>query len=87
MSIRAQEYSDRMKLVVEIMRIVEKVSKFLPIIVFAYAGLTIYFAVVNLVEDNIATGIVLCVFAAFGIYLAIRIFHTRRKWKRELKTR
>jgi ABC-type uncharacterized transport system permease subunit len=74
-----------MKLIVEIIGLVEKVSKFLPIIVFAYAGLTLVFAVVNLAEDNIATGIVLCIFAAFGMYLAIRIFLTRRKWKREWK--
>ena len=77
---------DRMKLVVEVIEIAEKVSKFLPIIVFSYAGLTLVFAVINLVEHNIVTGIVLCVFAGFGIYLAIKISQTRRKWKRKYQT-
>jgi len=75
-----------MKLVVEVIEIAEKVSKFLPIIVFSYAGLTLVFAVIDLVEHNIVTGIVLCVFAGFGIYLAIKISQTRRKWKRKYQT-
>jgi hypothetical protein len=40
--------ADRMKLIVEIIQIAEKVSKFLPIIVFSYAGLTLVFAVIDL---------------------------------------
>jgi hypothetical protein len=71
--------ADRMKLIVEIIQIAEKVSKFLPIIVFSYAGLTLVFAVIDLVEHNIVIGIVLCVLARFGIYLAIRISQTRRR--------
>jgi Flp pilus assembly protein TadB len=71
--------ADRIKLIVEIIEIAEKVSKYLPIVVFSYAGLTLVFAVINLLEHNIASGIILCVFAAFGIYLALRILLTRRK--------
>ena len=78
--------SDRVKLIVEFIEIAVKVIRFLPIIVFSYAGLTLVFAVINLVEHNIVTGIVLCVFAGFGIYLAIKISQTRRKWKRKYQT-
>jgi hypothetical protein len=78
--------ADRMKLIVEIIQIAEKVSKFLPIIVFSYAGLTLVFAVIDLVEHNIVMGIVLCVLAGFGIYLAIRISQTRRRWKLKYQT-
>lgn len=74
---------DRMKLIVEIIEIAEKVSKFLPIIVFSYAGLTLVFAAINFVEDNIVIGIVLCILAGFGVYLTIRICQTRRRWKRK----
>ena len=70
--------ADRIKLIVEIIEIAEKVSKYLPIVVFSYTGLTLVFAVINILEHNIA-GIILCVFAAFGIYLALRILLTRRK--------
>ena len=78
--------SDRVKLIVEFIEIAVKVIRFLPIIVFSYAGLTLVFAVINLVEHNIVTGIVLCVFAGFGIYLAIKISQTRRRWKRKYQT-
>jgi hypothetical protein len=75
--------ADRIKLIVKIIEIVEKASKFLPIIVFSYAGLTLVFAAINFVEDNIVIGIVLCVLAGFGVYLTIRICQTRRRWKRK----
>ncbi|MGC2573685.1 MAG: hypothetical protein WA364_19390 [Candidatus Nitrosopolaris sp.] len=70
--------ADRIKLIVEIIEIAEKVSKYLPIVVFSYAALTLVFAVIN-IQHNMASGIILCVFAAFGIYLALRIFLTRRR--------
>ena len=50
--------ADRIKLIVEIIEITEKVSKYLPIVVFSYAGLTLVFAVINLLEHNIASGII-----------------------------
>jgi hypothetical protein len=78
--------ADRMKLIVEIIQIAEKVSKCLPIIVFSYAGLTLVFAVIDLVEHNLVTGIVLCVFAGFGKYLAIKISQTKRRSKRKYQT-
>jgi hypothetical protein len=78
--------ADRMKLIVEIIQIAEKVSKFLPIIVFSYAGLTLVFAVIDLVEHNVVTGIVLFVFAGFGKYLAIKISQTKRRSKRKYQT-
>jgi amino acid permease len=71
--------ADRIKLIVEIIEIAEKVSKYLPIVVFSYAGLTLVFAVINILEHNIVSGIILCIFAGFGIYLALRIFLTRRR--------
>jgi amino acid permease len=71
--------ADRIKLIVEIIEVTKKVSRYLPIIVFSYASLTVVFAVINILEHNIASGIILCVFAGFGIYLALRIFLTRRK--------
>jgi Na+/H+ antiporter NhaA len=74
--------ADRIKLIVEITEIAEKVSRYLPIVVFSYAGLTLVFAVINFVEYNITLGIVLCFFAGFGIYLAIRIYLTRKRRKR-----
>jgi len=51
-----------------------KVSKYLPILVF-----TLVFAVINILERNIASGIILCVFAGFGIYLALRLLTRRQK--------
>lgn len=75
--------ADRIKLIAEVIEIIEKVSRYLPIIVFAYTGLTLVFAFKNLVEHNIVTGLVLCVFASFGVYLVIRISLTRRRWRRE----
>jgi amino acid permease len=78
--------SDRVKLIVEFIEIAVKVIRFLPIIVFSYAGLTLVFAVINLVEHNTVTGIVLCVFAGFGIYLAIKISQTKRRWNRKSQT-
>jgi amino acid permease len=71
--------ADRIKLIVKIVELTKKVSRYLPIIVFSYASLTVVFAVINILEHNIASGISLCVFAGFGIYLALRIFLTRRK--------
>lgn len=78
--------SDRVKLIVEFIEIAVKVIRFLPIIVFSYAGLTLVFAVINLVKHNTVTGIVLCVFAGFGIYLAIKISQTKRRWNRKSQT-
>ena len=63
--------ADRIKLFIEIIEIGEKVSRYLPIAAFLYAGLTLVFAVINFVEYNITLGIVLCLFAGFGIYLVI----------------
>lgn len=74
--------ADRIKLIVEIIEIAEKVSRYLPIVVFSYAGLTLVFAVINFVEYNITLGIVLCLFAGFGIYLAIRLYLTRKRRRR-----
>jgi Na+/H+ antiporter NhaA len=74
--------ADRIKLIVEIIEIAEKVSRYLPIVVFSYAGLTLVFAVINFVEYNITLGIVLCLFAGFGIYLTIRICLTRKRRRR-----
>jgi hypothetical protein len=71
--------ADRIKLIIEIIEITRKVTRYIPIIVFSYASLTFVFAVINLLEYNMAVGTVLCVFAGFGIYLAIRILLTRRK--------
>ena len=71
--------ADRIKLIVETIEIAEKVSKYLPIVVFSYAGLTLVFAVINILEHNITSGIILCVLASFGIYLALRIVLTRLK--------
>ena len=71
--------ADRIKLIVEIIEIAEKISRYLPIAVFLYAGLTLVFAVINFVEYNITLGIVLYLFAGFGIYLAIRIYLTRKR--------
>jgi hypothetical protein len=70
---------DRTKLIVEIIEMTKKVSGYLSIIVFSYASLTFVFAVTNIIEHNIASGIVLCVFAGFGIYLSLRIFLKRRR--------
>lgn len=78
--------SDRLKLIVEIIEITKKVSKYLPIIVFVYAGLTLVFAVINLLERNILLGIILCFFAGFGLHLTIRIVLTRRRWKHDSQT-
>jgi hypothetical protein len=75
--------ADRIKLIAEVIKITENVSKYLPIIVFSYAGLTLVFAFKSMVEHNIVGGLVLCVFAGFGVYLVIRIFLTRRRWRRE----
>lgn len=74
-----------MKLIVEIIEIAENVSKFLPIIAFSYAGLTLVFAAINFVEDNIVIGIVLCVLAGFGVYLTIRIWKYQRYRNIEVK--
>jgi hypothetical protein len=78
--------SDRVKVIVHVIEIAEKVTKYLPIIVFSYAGLTTVFAVVCLVENYIVAGIVLCIFAGFGIYLAIRLSLVRIRWKRSWQT-
>ena len=75
--------ADRIKLLARVIEITEKVSKYLPIIVLAYAGLTLIFAYKSMIEHNIVAGLVLCVFAGFGVYLVIRISITRRRWRRE----
>ena len=69
--------TDRIKQFVEIIEIAEKVSRYLPM--FSYAGLTLAFAVINFLEYNITSGIVLSLFAGFGMYLAIRIYMTRKR--------
>ena len=74
--------ADRIKLIVEIIEIAGKVSRYLPIVVFSYAGLTLVFAVINFAEYNITLGIVLCLFSGFGVYLAIRIYLTRKRRRR-----
>ena len=74
--------ADRIKLVVGILQTAKKVSKFLPIIVFSYSGLTLFFAVIDFFEHNIAGGVVLSIFATFGIFLAIRIYQTRRNGRK-----
>ncbi|MFZ0327448.1 MAG: hypothetical protein WBP64_19305 [Nitrososphaeraceae archaeon] len=78
--------SDRVKVIVQVIEIAEKVTKDLPIIVFSYAGLTTVFAVVCLLENYVVAGIVLCIFAGFGIYLAIRLSLVRIRWKRSWQT-
>jgi hypothetical protein len=78
--------SGRLKLLVEIIAIAEKVSRYLPIIVFVYTGLTLIFAIINILESNIILGIILCFFAGFGLYLTIRIVLTRRRWRRDSRT-
>ena len=75
---------DRMKLVVEVIEIAEKVSNFLPIIVFSYAGLTLVFAVIDLVEPNIVTGIVLSVFAGFGYISYEKDMSNKKKMETEI---
>ena len=50
--------ADRIKLIVEIIEIAEKASKYLPIVVFSYAGLTLVFAVINILEHNIVSGMI-----------------------------
>ncbi|MFZ0511282.1 MAG: hypothetical protein WAM14_06725 [Candidatus Nitrosopolaris sp.] len=74
--------ADRIKLIIGILQTAKKVSKFLPIIVFSYSGLTLFFAVIDFFEHNIAAGVVLSIFAIFGIFLAIRIFQTRRRGRK-----
>lgn len=71
--------ADRIKLIIGILQTAKKVSKFLPIIVFSYSGLTLFFAVIDFFEHNIVAGMILSIFAAFGIFLAMRIFQTRRR--------
>jgi hypothetical protein len=75
--------SDRLKLTVEIIEIAKKVSRYLPIIVFAYAGLTLVFAIMNILGRNIILGIILCLLAGFGLQLTIKIVLMRIRWKRE----
>jgi hypothetical protein len=71
--------ADRIKLIVEIIEIAEKVSKYLPIVVFSYAALTLIFAAIDFLEYNITFGIILCFFAGFGIHLATRTYLTRKR--------
>ena len=78
--------SGRLKRLVEIIAITEKVSRYLPIIVFVYTGLTLIFAVISILERNIISGIILCFFAGFGLYLTIRIVLIRRRWRRDSQT-
>jgi hypothetical protein len=75
--------SGRLKLLVEIIAITEKVSRYLPIIVFAYTGLTLILAIINILGYNIILGIILCFFAGFGLYLTIRIVLIRRRWRQD----
>jgi Na+/H+ antiporter NhaA len=75
--------SDRLKLTVEIIEVAKKVSRYLPIIVFAYAGLTLVFAIMNILERNIILGIILCLLAGFGLQLTIKIVLMRIRCKRE----
>ena len=58
--------ADRIKLMVQVIEIAEKVTKYLPIIVFSYAGLTIVFAVIYLLEHNVVA--------------STDSLHTRRVW-------
>jgi hypothetical protein len=74
--------ADRIKLIVKAIDIAEKITKYLPIIIFSYAGLTIAFAVIYLFQHNVIASGILCILAAFGIYLAIRICTVRVGWKR-----
>ncbi len=74
--------ADQIRLMVEILRTAERISKYLPIIVFAYSALTLFFAVIDFLQRNIAAGAVLSIFAALGIILAIRIFKTRRRGRK-----
>jgi hypothetical protein len=78
--------SGRLKLLVEIIAITEKVSRYLPIIVFAYTGLTLIFAIINILGYNIVLGIILFFFAGFGLYLTVRIVLTRRRWRQDSQT-
>jgi len=71
--------TDRIKLAIGTLQTAKKVSKFLPIIVFSYSGLTLFFAVLDFFEHNIVAGIILSILAGLGIYLTIRIFQTRRR--------
>ena len=74
--------ADRIRLIIGILQTAKKVSKFLPIIVFSYSGLTLFFAVTDFFEYNLAAGVVLSIFATFGIFLAMRIFQTRRRGRK-----
>ena len=74
--------ADRVKLTVQLIEIAEKVTKYLPIIVFSYAGLTLVFAVIYLLEYNVVAATILWILTGFGIYLAIRISLVRVRWKR-----
>ena len=76
--------SDRVKLIVEFIEIAVKVIRFLPIIVFSYAGLTLVFAVIDLVEHNIVTGIVLSVFAGFGYISYEKDMSNKKKMETEI---
>lgn len=77
--------SDRLKLIVEIIEITKKVSRYLPIIIFVYAGLTLVFAIINILERNIISGIILCLLAGFGLQLTIKIVLVRMRWNRDLR--
>jgi amino acid permease len=74
--------ADRLKRTVQLIEIAEKVSKYLPVIVFSYAGLTLVFAVIYLLEHNVVAATILWILTGFGIYLAIRISLVRVRWKR-----
>jgi hypothetical protein len=74
--------ADRIKLIVKAINIAEKITKYLPIIIFSYSSLSIAFAVIYLFQHNLIASGVLCILAAFGIYLTIRICIVRVKWKR-----
>jgi hypothetical protein len=74
--------ADRIKLMVGILQTAKKVSKYLPIIVFSYSALTLSFAVIDFLERYIAAGVVLSIFATFGIFLTMRILQTRRRGRK-----
>ena len=74
--------ADRIRLIIGILQTAKRVSKFLPIIVFSYSGLTLFFAAIDFFEHNLAVGVVLSIFATFGIFLAMQIFQTRTRGRK-----
>lgn len=79
--------ADRIKLIISIVETTKKISKFLPIVVFSYSGLTLFFAIMNFFEGDIIVGGVLSIFAILGLYLTVRIIRTRRRGRKYKKYR